>query len=77
MKSIFEVNKIHLWVKVNEAVKPLPPRSLNILVGLMLKLYSLCIIVSVVENIWTFWFISRIFCVDSLERFVLVGIAEM
>ena len=69
---------LHPWLKVDQAVRPLPPKSLNILVGLTLKLYSLCIsVVSVVENIWTFWFVFRIFCVVSLERFVLVGIAKM
>ena len=77
LASTEENENLHLWVKVDQAVRPLPPRSLNILVGLTLKLYSLCIIVSIVENIWTFWFVFRIFCVDSMERFVLVGIAEM
>ena len=67
---------LHPWVKVDQAVTPLPPRSLNILVGLTLKLYSLCIIVSAVENIWTFWFAFGIFCVASLERFVLVWISQ-
>ena len=67
---------LHPWVKVDQAIRPLPPRSLNIVVGLTLKLYSLCIIVSLVENIWTLWFAFRIFCVASLERFVLVGISQ-
>ena len=62
--------------EVVQAVRPLPPKSLNILVGVTLKLDSLCIIISVVENIWTFWFAFRIFCVASLERFVLVGISQ-
>ena len=61
---------------MDQAGRPLPPKSLNILVGLMLKLDSLCIIVSVVENIWTLWFVFRILCVASLERFVLVGISR-
>ena len=59
---------------MDQAVRPLPPKSLNILVGLTLKLDSLCITVSVVEKIWTLWFAFRIFCVASLERFVLLGI---
>ena len=42
------------WVKVDQADGPLPPKSLSILVGLALKLDSLCIMISVVENIWTF-----------------------
>ena len=61
---------------MDQAVRPLPPRSLNILVGLTMKLYSLYVIVNVVENIWTLWFAFRIFCVASLERFVLVGISQ-
>ena len=46
---------LHPWNEVGQAVRPLPPKSLNILVGLTLKLRSLCITVSVVENIWTLW----------------------
>ena len=67
---------LHLWVKVDQAGRPLPPKSLGILVGLLLKLDSLCVIVKVVESIWTFWFAFRIFCVASLERYVLVGISR-
>ena len=67
---------LHSWVKVDQAVRPLPPRSLNMLLGLTLKLYSLCIIVSIAEYIRTLWFAFRIFCVASLERFVLVGISQ-
>ena len=63
-------------MKVDQAGRPPPPKSLNILVCLTLKLDSLCIVVSVVENIWTFWFVFRIFCVASLERFVLLGISR-
>ena len=63
-------------MKVDQAVRPLSQKSFNILVGLTLKHDSLCITVSVVENIWTFWFVVRIFCVVSLERFVLVGISR-
>ena len=39
---------------MDQAGGPQPPKSLGILVGLMLKLDSLCIIVNIVENIWTF-----------------------
>ena len=63
-------------VKVDQAIRPLQPRSLNILVGLMMKLYSLCITVEVVQNIWAFRSAFRIFCIASLERFVLVGIGQ-
>ena len=47
---------LHPWAKMDQAARHLPPMSLSILVGLKLKLHSLCIIVNVVENIWTFWF---------------------
>ena len=67
---------LHPWVKVDQAVRPLPPKSLNILVGLTLKLSSLCITVSVVENIWTLWFVFSIFWVASLKRFVLLLISR-
>ena len=50
-------------VKVDQAVRPLPPKSLNILVGLTLKLGSLCNTVSVVENIWALWFVCSIYFV--------------
>ena len=46
---------------MDQAVRPLPPKSLNILVGLTLKLDSLCITVSVVEIIWTLWFVLEYF----------------
>ena len=45
-----QIRSLHLLVKVDQAGRPLPPKSLNILVGLTLKLDSLCIIVIVVEN---------------------------
>ena len=61
---------------MDQVVRPLPSKSLNILVGFMLKLDSLGITVSVVENIWMLWFVFRIFCVASLERFVLLGISR-
>ena len=63
-------------VGVDQAVRPLPPKSLNILVGLTLKFDSLCITVSVVKGIWMPCFVFGIFCVASLERFVLVGISR-
>ena len=39
---------------VDRADGPLPPKALNILEGLRLKLGCFCIMVSVVENIWMF-----------------------
>ena len=59
--------------EVDQAVRPLPPKSLNILVGLTLKLDSLCITVMLVENIWTLWFVFRISCVANLEIKVCFG----
>ena len=67
---------LHPWVKVDQAGRPLPPKSLSILVGLTLKPDSLCIIFNVVANIWMFWFVFNIFGFGSLERFVLVGIGR-
>ena len=52
---------LHPWVKVDQADRSLPPKSLSILVGLTLKLDSLCIIVNVIESIWTFWFVFSVF----------------
>ena len=45
---------LHPWVKVDQAGRPLPPKTLSILVGLTLKLDSFCTIINVVGNIWTF-----------------------
>ena len=73
---IWEEECSHPWVKVDQAVRPLPPKPLNILVSLTLKLDSLCITVSAVENNWTLWFVVTIVCVASLERFVSVGISR-
>ena len=52
---------LHPWVKMDQADRPLPPKSLSIFLVFTLKLDSLCIIVNVVENIWTFWFVFSIF----------------
>ena len=52
---------LHPWVKVDQVGRPLPPKSLNILVDLTLKPDSLCIIINLVENIWTFWLVFDIF----------------
>ena len=58
------------WVKVDQAGRPLPPKILSILVGLTLKLVSLCGIISILEEIWTVCFISEYICVSSLEIYV-------
>ena len=41
---------LHPWVRVDQAGMPLPPKTVSILVGLALKLVSLCSIISVVEK---------------------------
>ena len=53
---------LHQWVRVDQAGRPLPPKTLVILVGSMLKHVSLCIIISIIENIWTLCFILENFC---------------
>ena len=58
------------WEKVDQAGRPLPPKILSILVGLTLKLVSLCGIISILEEIWTVCFISEYICVSSLEIYV-------
>ena len=38
----FENKNLHPRVRVDQAVRPLPPKTLSILVGLVLKLISMC-----------------------------------
>ena len=47
---------LHPWVKVDQAVRPLPPKTFSILVGLALKLISLCNH-NKVRNVWMVWFV--------------------
>ena len=65
------------WVRVDQAGWPLPPKILSILVGLTLKLVSLCSIISILEKIWTVCFISEYICVSSLEIYVWQMLAKM
>ena len=51
---------LHSWVKVDQATRPLPPKALSNLEDLTFRLDSLCVIVNMVENIWTFLFVFRI-----------------
>ena len=37
-----ENKNVHPRVRVDQAVRPLPPKTLSILVGLVLKLISMC-----------------------------------
>ena len=41
---------LHPWVRVDQAGRPLPPKIVSILVGLALKLVSLCSIISIAEK---------------------------
>ena len=41
---------LHPWVRVDQAKKALPPKTVSILEGLLLKLVSLCSIISIVEK---------------------------
>ena len=41
---------LHPWVRVDQAGRPLPPKTVSILVGVELKLVSLCRIISMVEK---------------------------
>ena len=38
---------LHPWVRVDQAGRPLPPKTLSVSVGLALKLVSLCSIISI------------------------------
>ena len=41
-QALLENKNLHLRVRVDQAVRPLPPKTLSILVGLVLKLISMC-----------------------------------
>ena len=74
-KFITKFNVVR-WMSLSETLFWTGARG-RIPITLTMKLYySLCIKVNVVENIWTLWFAFRIFCVASLERFVLVRISQ-
>ena len=62
--KLTEEECLHPWVKVNQAGRPLPPKSLSILVGLTVKLFG------------RFGLFLEYFCVANLERFVLGGIGR-
>ena len=63
---------------MDQASRPLPPKSLQYFGRLnTLKLDSMCIIVSVVENIWTFWFVLEYFVLLDWNSLFWYGLAEM
>ena len=48
-----ENKNLHPRVRVDQAVRPLPPKTLSILVGLILKLTSMCITIYKFRKVWT------------------------
>ena len=38
----YDIENLHPWVRVDQACRPLSPKTLSILVGLTFKLVSLC-----------------------------------
>ena len=48
-----KTRNLHPRVRVDQAVRPLPPKTLSILVGLILKLTSMCIMIYKVRKVWT------------------------
>ena len=57
-------------VRVDQAVRPLPPKTLRILVGLVLKLTSMCIMIYNVRKVWTVGFVLIMFLSNSLKECV-------
>ena len=52
---------------MDQAVRPLPPKTLSILVGLILKLTSMCITIYKFRKVWTVWFVLVMFLSNSLK----------
>ena len=59
MSNILIKECLHPWVRVDQAGRHLPPKILSILVGLTLKLVSLCSIISILEKIWMVYMFGR------------------
>ena len=53
---------------MDQAVRPLPPKTLSILVGLILKLTSMCIMIYNVRKVWTVGFVLIMFLSNSLKE---------
>ena len=52
-----EEESLHPSVKVDQAVRPLPPKKLRIFVVLTLNLLFVhCTVACIIEIVWTFWF---------------------
>ena len=60
-----------------QAGRPLPPKTLSILVGLTLNLDTLCTIVNIVENFWTFGWRLKYFELQAWKELFCKGLAEM
>ena len=52
-EGALENKNLHPRVRVDQAVRPLPPKTLSILVGLILKLTSMCITIYKFRKVWT------------------------
>ena len=63
-----KTRNLHPRVRVDQAVRPLPPKTLSILVGLILKLISMCIMIYKVRKVWTVWFVLIMFLSSSLKE---------
>ena len=70
-----KTRNLHPKVRVDQAVRPLPPKTLSILVGFMLKLTSMCIMIYKVRKVWTVWFVLIMFLSNSLKE-CFSGICE-
>ena len=53
---------------MDKAVRLLPPKTLSILVGLILKLISMCIMIYKVRKAWTVWIVLIMFLSSSLKE---------
>ena len=53
---------------MDQAVRPLPPKTLSILVGLILKLTSMCIMIYKVRKVWTVRNVLIMFLSNSLKE---------
>ena len=50
-KKKAKTRNLHPRVRVDQAVRPLPPKTLSILVGLVLKLMSMCLMIYKVRKV--------------------------
>ena len=67
LHTLSENKNLHPRVRVDQAVRPLPPKTLSILVGLILKLTSMCITIYKFRKVWTVWSVLVWFLSNSLK----------